>query len=682
MSQPGTHRSPVSRRWLGRLAIATLLLGSALAGRLRAERVVAIGDIHGDLDSLLGILHAAELTDAQGNWTGGASTLVQTGDFLDRGSEVRGVMDLLMKLQIQAPESGGRVIVLMGNHEAMNLLGFRRDVNPAIYESFREPSSAERQDTSWRAYTRWRRQRARLRKEPRPVLTANEERLWKAQFPLGYFEYQDQVGPDGEYGRWLRTLPAIVEVDETVFLHGGIPPSLSAWGADRINRETWTEVEELDACRAQLLEDGVIHESSDPGEMAREGVAELRSLADRVKRVPSAVADLLKESARVLERCVDFEEWFLIKEDSPLWFRGYARWTESEGAVQVAELLADRGARHFVVAHTPQKGGRIGVRFDGRVLLIDTGMLSSFYRGGRASALEIDGGVFTAIYTDGRERLKVSADRRITVSPRRFLGPDEIPLPFDDDDEVLDFLQTATILSREKLSQGINRPLKVLLERGSVQAYAVFRTVNESKTRYRNGEGRFFAKFKDSYRFEPAAYWVSRTLGMDSVPPAILRSYQGRPGSLQLWIHNVMDEKTRLEEGLSPPDAVYWLRQRAIRKLFDNLIQNFDRNQGNMLIDLDSWRVWLIDHTRSFLEERTLPSPDSVVQCDREVWERLRTVDLEEVRARLDPMLTEYEIDALTARWQLLVDLLADRIEQHGEEVVLFDIESAIPAGH
>src|SRR6185436_18623004 len=125
-------------RWMAAISAAALMLAGVFAAspQAKGDRVVAIGDIHGDLDAFVGILQRAQLVDPIQRWSGGKTTLVQTGDFLDRGPKARGVADLLMSRQRDAQRQGGRVIVLMGNHEAMNILGDWRYVSNSDYASF------------------------------------------------------------------------------------------------------------------------------------------------------------------------------------------------------------------------------------------------------------------------------------------------------------------------------------------------------------------------------------------------------------------------------------------------------------------------------------------------------------------------------------------------------------------
>src|SRR4051812_13560983 len=118
MSLSSNWRPP---RWLPGLPFVALLVAVILQAAPPA-RIVAVGDVHGAGDAFVSILQKAGLIDTQKRWTGGTTILVQTGDLLDRGQDVRQILDLLMALESQASAAGGRVHALLGNHELMNLI--------------------------------------------------------------------------------------------------------------------------------------------------------------------------------------------------------------------------------------------------------------------------------------------------------------------------------------------------------------------------------------------------------------------------------------------------------------------------------------------------------------------------------------------------------------------------------
>lgn len=248
------------------------------------------------------------------------------------------------------------------------------------------------------------------------------------------------------------------------------------------------------------------------------------------------------------------------------------------------------------------------------------------------------------------------------------------PLPFADEAELVEFLRTAPVVAKKELSSGSTRPWKVRLERDGVTADAVFRSVDRRRRSARI-HGRLYRDFHDSHRYECAAYEVSRLLGIDAVPPCAPRRLDGKDGTIQLWVEGAMTEEARRKAGLEPPAQRAWLLQRQTLYLFDALIYNFDRNQGNLLIDRESWKLWFIDHTRSFLPSAEVEELERIVWCDRRVWERLRNLDEAELRRRLEPYLDPRRMAALTERHGKLVAHLEARIAEHGEGAVLLDAD-------
>lgn len=363
-------------------------------------RVVAVGDIHGDGDALAAILKRAGLIDANLRWAGGTATLVQTGDIMDRGPKVRAALDLLMALEEQAAPAGGRVLVLLGNHETMNLMGQVRDVTPAVFDTFSDEQSEKRRERAHVAHAKL----CRSRGAATPACRSSREE-WLAAHPPGFVEYREAFGPDGRYGRWLRSRPAVAQVGDTIFLHGGIHPDFASSKPDAINKQVQRELKNFDACQRYMIEHGMILPWFTLDEMLDAAEAELRAARttpidpySQSGAAPSAADG--DQYHRTLREFLTVGNWLVTNDNGPLWFRGYAMWSPEEGAPKVARVLERYGAEHFVVGHTIPSSMRITPRFGGRVFLIDTGMLSSYYPGGRASALDIQDGKFSAIYID------------------------------------------------------------------------------------------------------------------------------------------------------------------------------------------------------------------------------------------------------------------------------------------
>lgn len=362
-------------------------------------RVVAIGDIHGDFDSFVSLLRQARLIDEHNRWSGGMTTLVQTGDFTDRGTKVREVIDLLMSLEAQARQSGGRILVTLGNHEVMNLLREVRDVAPAAYLAFADEHSEARRVRAYREYADFMTSRAAALGADLRIETEEE---WRRSHPAGFVEYVAGFEADGVYGRWLRSKPVVTVLDGTAFLHAGINPETAPRSLDDVNRRVRTEIRRFDEYRRYLIDRRIILPAFTLAEIvdavATELAADNRRQAADVSGVVGLRDDAFDRGTRnVLEAVLRIGTWDLLRPDGPLWFRGFATWSSEEGLPLVVKLREKYNIARWVVGHTIPKSMRVTPRFDSSVFLIDTGMLSSHYVGGRASALEIAGGRFTAI---------------------------------------------------------------------------------------------------------------------------------------------------------------------------------------------------------------------------------------------------------------------------------------------
>jgi len=258
-----------------------------------------------------------------------------------------------------------------------------------------------------------------------------------------------------------------------------------------------------------------------------------------------------------------------------------------------------------------------------------------------------------------------------------WLGPDGEQLSFRSNEEIEEFLRTAEIVSQKRVGEGINNPLKVLLEKDGIQMYAVFRDVHVERSQMPLSDGKISFFFRDDAGFECAAYELSKLLGLDTVPPAVERKIQGEKGTLQAWVENVTTEKALRKETDVPPSGGIerwrWIMQRQNIYIFDNLIYNEDRNLGNILIEPD-WKLWMIDHTRAFRRWKELMNPEQVQFAERSLWEKLQVLDENLVRERLEKFVNPAEMNGLIERTSLLVDHIQKLIDERGEKDVLFTL--------
>lgn len=313
------------------ILILRAFAGAALAAQgewTAVDRVVAVGDVHGDFDTFVSVLRAAGLIDEKNAWIGGKAHLVQTGDVVDRGAGSRKVMDLLMNLEKEAAKAGGGVHALLGNHEAMNMYGDLRYTTPGEFAAFRTDASEEVRNRYWAHEMK-----------SKPVNQGDAaHRKWDDEHPLGWVEHRMAFGPDGKYGKWLRSLNAVVKVNDAIYLHGGISPRFTSMSIKQINEEIASELKDF----SKLNEQGAV-----------------------------------------------------MAADGPLWYRGLSQDDKAATPAEVDGVLSAFHVKQIVVGHTPTAGAVIP-RYGGKVLVIDVGLASVY--GGHPVCLVNEHGATYAVH--------------------------------------------------------------------------------------------------------------------------------------------------------------------------------------------------------------------------------------------------------------------------------------------
>lgn len=233
------HRRPEShsRRGPGQLLAAVLLSCLLLFSQTPwaaprqidayqwdgVDRIVAIGDVHGDYDNYLAVLQLAGIVDGRGRWIAGDTHLVQAGDIADRGPDTRRIIGHMQRLAREARRQGGRVHNLLGNHEAMNVRGDLRYVSEGEFAAFADRRSPALRDRYYRA---WLETLAKADPEGTAALPADHRQAWDLEHPLGWVEHRlawdPRWDPDGELFRWALGTAVAIRINDLVFVHGGI----------------------------------------------------------------------------------------------------------------------------------------------------------------------------------------------------------------------------------------------------------------------------------------------------------------------------------------------------------------------------------------------------------------------------------------------------------------------------
>jgi len=330
------------------------------------SRVVAIGDVHGDKDALTAVLRMAGLIDSSERWIGGTTHVVQVGDVAARGPQTRQALDLLMRLEPEALAAGGKVHALIGNHDAGVMQGDLRNVLPAEFEEFRTASSGMRVQA---AYDR--EVAAMQRRGDWPAAAAARDafrRSWFERHPPGWVEHREAFAPAGTYGSWIRRHDAIVKVNDTLFVHGGIAPKYAATSPSTIN-------------------DGIRRELALPA---------------------GSPAPLTEEVA------------------SPLRYRGLAEDEDKAPDSHVEKVLAAQGVRRIVIGHTVTRTA-ILPRYNARVVNVDIG-LSRFY-GRPPACLVLEGPTAYVWHRQTKIQFPDPGTADDTAYLRAVIAADEPPSP-------------------------------------------------------------------------------------------------------------------------------------------------------------------------------------------------------------------------------------------------------------
>jgi hypothetical protein len=243
----------------------------------------------------------------------------------------------------------------------------------------------------------------------------------------------------------------------------------------------------------------------------------------------------------------------------------------------------------------------------------------------------------------------------LTLSSAYVRTQDAPPAPLLSDEQMEAFLRTARVVQSRTLNKGITGSVRATLTDGTLTHDAHIQSIEQRKTTFQGRDGIEF-NFRDSWQFNIAAYKIDRLLDLRLVPVAVKRSWRGTTSAFTWWVDDVlMDEGERLKQKLPPPNPACWGEQTRLLRMFDQLIDNSDRNIGNTLIT-KRWRLWAIDHTRAFRYSKTLRNPAALTGIDRAVLARLEALDFETAKRAVEGHINDADVRNLLERRNALVD--------------------------
>jgi hypothetical protein len=241
-----------------------------------------------------------------------------------------------------------------------------------------------------------------------------------------------------------------------------------------------------------------------------------------------------------------------------------------------------------------------------------------------------------------------------------------------------EFLLTAEIVASEPIGEGVTKPFKLTLRKDGV----------EGKAAWKNPHGEM-GGYLEGWQYEIAAYRLDKLIGLNMVPPAVEREFQGKRGALVLWAESKYSLLKMMETGVRIPDEAmdHTEKMKWLARAWDCLIANDDRTQQNVLYTAD-WRMILFDHSRAFRStsehtKRLMYGRDGIKttaqgapylfrRVPRWFVEKIKTLTFEAIKAAVGTTLTDKEIRAILDRRELLLKEIADMVKEQGEAAVIY----------
>ncbi len=260
----------------------------------------------------------------------------------------------------------------------------------------------------------------------------------------------------------------------------------------------------------------------------------------------------------------------------------------------------------------------------------------------------------------------------MTLTRRTFLMAAALPLPAAilSREQQERFLLAAKVTRKKRISTGVTGSSRLTLTDGNLTHDAHLQTIDEQKARFESNRGTEI-NFRDSYKYNIAAYRIDKLLGLRFVPTSVQRKVGGESGAVTWWVDNVlMMEKERYQKKIEPPNLDVWNDQIFQVRVFNELVYNTDANLGNLLITTN-WRLWAVDFSRAFRLYKRLRNSKNLTRIDKRFYNGLRRINEENLTSNLRDVLTGGEIRGVVARCDKILAFFDAEIAKKGQERVV-----------
>ncbi|MDN3651985.1 metallophosphoesterase [Thalassotalea ponticola] len=567
------------------------------------EKVIVVGDIHGDFATFTDLIKRAGLVDSELNWTAGKSHFVSVGDLIDRGPESRKIIDLFMRLEAQANTAGGAIHLVIGNHEHMNLISDLRYLNNKDYQDYLEDEDPTLRDTYLQQFINT------AQTANNTVSTTDLQAQFTKLYPPGYFGHQKLFGLDGKYGKWLLSKPSALVINNTLFVHGGVSSELPLISLRQLNQQASDAIRRYVRVRKDLLTAMPFY---------------LRHTAfENNERLAAVIQDQDAHIQRQYNTFVDIDKSYYFSGQSHYWYRGSALCHPIYEQQITERVLNHFGATRLVIGHTPTLSRTIESRMHGKVLSIDTGLFRDYYQG-NAMLLALDGERIEQF--DGKTWQPFTIDNhphRHQYKQRNYTAWESA-------------LKQANVINSRSVTIGNSEYQQLQLEHQGETFYGLFNQKHSNNK---------------SYRYDVAAYRVARAMALGIIPPTVIREVDGRKGALQLRIDKSFSEARRLKKGYMPSEDCVIAYQANLMTILDYLFYNLGRNQDNITYTGD-WLMWLVDHSESFRPKSNAPKAlrEQTIAYSPQLQQRLSDLNFQQLKVETAGLLSDAQIKAVLKR--------------------------------